>query len=122
MHLVADFEGHKVEVQLRTELQHLWAEISEKMADTIGSSIKYGNGDAEALKLLRNLSLAVGRVEVEEAARQDFLLQFNNQSQNLDKKKKKLIRTVEKSFFEQRGRLLQLLQDVHGHYSEVVTK
>lgn len=34
-----------VEIQVRTELQHLWAEISEKLADTYGAALKYGGGE-----------------------------------------------------------------------------
>lgn len=44
VHIVVFIEGLPVEVQIRTELQHLWAEISEKVADLLGSEIKYGGG------------------------------------------------------------------------------
>jgi ppGpp synthetase/RelA/SpoT-type nucleotidyltranferase len=33
-----------VEIQLRTELQHTWAELSEKLADAVGIDTKYGGG------------------------------------------------------------------------------
>lgn len=33
-----------VEIQLRTDLQHIWAELSEKLADAFGIALKYGGG------------------------------------------------------------------------------
>jgi ppGpp synthetase/RelA/SpoT-type nucleotidyltranferase len=36
-----------VEVQVRTQLQHLWGEISEKLADKFGVALKYGGGKAD---------------------------------------------------------------------------
>lgn len=56
VHVVAIRSGSPVEIQVRTALQHAWAEISEKLADQFGHSIKYGSGDATVLEFLSNLS------------------------------------------------------------------
>lgn len=36
VHIVETLQGHFVEIQVRTDLQHRWAELSEKAADRFG--------------------------------------------------------------------------------------
>jgi ppGpp synthetase/RelA/SpoT-type nucleotidyltranferase len=43
VHVVVFSDGIPVEVQVRTTLQHEWAEMLEKLADRIGRSIRYGS-------------------------------------------------------------------------------
>lgn len=45
VHVIASVHEKLVEVQIRTSLQHLWAELSEKFADVYDPHIKYGKGD-----------------------------------------------------------------------------
>jgi hypothetical protein len=66
VHLVIDIDGKLVEIQVRTELQHQWAELSEKLSDVVDPAIKYGGGPAELTEFLRLASEAVaGNEEVE---------------------------------------------------------
>ena len=51
--------GTLIEVQIRTELQHLWAELSEKLADTIDPAIKYGGGTGRVRDQLAYLSTGI---------------------------------------------------------------
>jgi ppGpp synthetase/RelA/SpoT-type nucleotidyltranferase len=43
VHIVVFPDGLPVEVQVRTRLQHEWAEMFEKLADRFGRGIRYGN-------------------------------------------------------------------------------
>lgn len=42
VHVEVKSGGHDVEVQIRTPLQHLWAELVEKLGDSWGRQIRYG--------------------------------------------------------------------------------
>ena len=63
VHIIATARNRPIEIQVRTELQHLWAQLSEKLSDARGSAIKYGGGDSETRSLLSTLSHAVENLE-----------------------------------------------------------
>lgn len=63
VHVVATTMGRHVEVQVRTILQDLWAQVSEKMADRFGLEVKYGGGPAEGQALLAQFSADIAMVE-----------------------------------------------------------
>lgn len=63
VHLIPKIDGRPVEIQIRTAPQHGWAEISEKLADTYGQSIKYGLGDPVPIDFLASLSVLTRRLE-----------------------------------------------------------
>ncbi|HYW52894.1 MAG TPA: hypothetical protein VE826_02935 [Dongiaceae bacterium] len=44
------------EVQIRTDLQHVWAELSERLADRYGFELKYGGGPADISSALADYS------------------------------------------------------------------
>lgn len=67
VHVIANCNNKLIEVQVRTELQHLWAEVSEKLSDVIDSAIKYGGGDENIRSLLIAESGMVANVEEAEA-------------------------------------------------------
>ncbi len=52
VHIIVNFDGKLIEVQVRTKLQHHWAELSEKFSDVIDPNIKYGAGPENVRKLL----------------------------------------------------------------------
>lgn len=56
IHLIVEHEQKTVEIQVRTQIQHFWASISEKLADIHGQEIKYGKGKPDVLKCLEELS------------------------------------------------------------------
>lgn len=68
VHVIVKHEDKAIEIQVRTALQHLWAELSEKLSDKYGQEIKYGRGNEDALKILVNASDAVNGIESTEIA------------------------------------------------------
>ncbi len=63
VHLVVIADGKPIEIQVRTILQHLWAEFSEKMADVVDPAVKYGGGPEDVQKLLAEYSDTVEQME-----------------------------------------------------------
>jgi ppGpp synthetase/RelA/SpoT-type nucleotidyltranferase len=63
VHIVVKTSDKLVELQIRTRLQHLWAEVSEKYGDLFGSEIKYGGGDEQLRELLKKMSDLIGSYE-----------------------------------------------------------
>jgi putative GTP pyrophosphokinase len=63
IHLVMQIENRHVEIQIRTELQQLWAELSEKFSDIFGIAVKYGGGAEDVQQLLKLLSASIKIIE-----------------------------------------------------------
>ncbi|HKO35814.1 MAG TPA: hypothetical protein VJV21_05005 [Pyrinomonadaceae bacterium] len=66
VHAIIQESGKLIEVQVRTSLQHLWAEVSEKLSD-IDPLIKYGRGDQDMLLVLDVMSKNICGQEIDEA-------------------------------------------------------
>jgi len=56
VHIIYRTDIYSYEVQLRTRLQHAWAEISEKLADKYGLELKYGGGPVPVRDFLLRFS------------------------------------------------------------------
>jgi len=63
IHIIAEISGKPVEIQVRTALQHMWAEVSEKSSDVLDPAIKYGGGSHEWRSLLTRASKLVAAYE-----------------------------------------------------------
>ncbi len=63
VHVVARISGKLIEIQVRSPLQHLWAELSEKYSDIIDPSIKYGGGEDHTRQMLTQTSELVAEIE-----------------------------------------------------------
>ena len=79
VHVIAKVEQKGVEIQIRTTLQQLWAELSEKLSDLIEPAIKYGGGDESIKRLLTSASKVVARHEATEV----ILLKVQNAASGL---------------------------------------
>jgi putative GTP pyrophosphokinase len=64
VHVIARPNQVPIEIQVRTRLQHRWAELSEKFADRFGIEVKYGGGNTE---LQENLQKASDLIRIQEA-------------------------------------------------------
>lgn len=68
VHLIVKIEEKLIEIQVRTILQHKWAEYSEKFSDKIDPAIKYGGGPEAIqthLSALSKLIMKYEKVEIE---------------------------------------------------------
>ena len=74
VHVIAKVQQKGVEIQIRTTLQQLWAELSEKLSDLIEPAIKYGGGNESTKRLLTSASKVVARQEATEV----ILLEVQN--------------------------------------------
>ena len=63
VHLVAGSFDRPVEIQVRTALQHAWAELSEKTADMYDPNLKYGRGPALVRRILDEYSSLIAEFE-----------------------------------------------------------
>lgn len=62
-----------VEIQLRTQAQHRWAQVSEKLADLLGLDVKYGGGPRWAKEALESYSETVKTSEALERQHHQML-------------------------------------------------
>ena len=63
VHIIVNVKGQAIEIQVRSLLQHLWAEFSEKVSDVLDPSIKYGGGEEDIKELLQESTLLMTRIE-----------------------------------------------------------
>ncbi len=63
IHVIVFIKNKAIEIQVRTAIQHLWAELSEKYADMCGQKIKYGKGEEQYQHLLSEWSSIIKRYE-----------------------------------------------------------
>jgi putative GTP pyrophosphokinase len=68
VHVIVDYADKSIEIRCRTELQHLWSQLSERLADTFDPMLKYGAGHGRWQSLLHNASQLVGQIESDESA------------------------------------------------------
>lgn len=72
VHIIVSGQGKTVEIQVRTELQNLWAQLSEVMSDVFDPAIKYGGGDPNFQRVLLLLSDQIGNLEKLEKSFEDI--------------------------------------------------
>ena len=63
IHVIIRHDGKPIEMQVRTRLQHIWSELSEKLADIFDPAVKYGSGPDVIRDLLAGSSQLVAERE-----------------------------------------------------------
>lgn len=94
VHVIVKSAHKLVEIQVRTSLQQVWAELSEKLSDVIDPALKYGKGDEATLKTLLESSAIFAQEEAVEAdlARLDRGVSVKLLQENLEHdREKKLV-------------------------------
>ena len=76
VHVIVHYGGKMVEIQIRTVLQHFWAERSEKFSDVLDPAIKYGGGGENVRRILSRLSSAIAEQELRGTQGVDLQLVF----------------------------------------------
>ncbi len=56
VHIIVTVDGWAIEIQLRTQLQDLWAQHCECLADRLDPGLKYGGGPIEYQRAMEELS------------------------------------------------------------------
>jgi ppGpp synthetase/RelA/SpoT-type nucleotidyltranferase len=116
VHLVVSTGGRAIEVQVRTNLQHLWAEYSEKLSDVYDPAIKYGGGPQEIVDELRELSELVGYAEFAEQTSEmyDTSIEASHPAEvpNLDATMKDFESATSYAKAQLRGRLQALIERI----------
>lgn len=73
VHLIVEYDGRLIEIQLRTGPMDEWAVVQERVGDWIGTDLKSGKGPPQVLKLMKLLSVAVALEEQAESIDQAFV-------------------------------------------------
>ena len=76
VHLIVTADQRKIEIQVRTHFQHLWAQYSEALADRVGHALKYGGGDERIRRFLEGLG---ENIRLRELEVQDLRVSLNPQ-------------------------------------------
>ncbi len=99
VHIIANIFGKPVEIQVRTALQHGWAEVSEKASDVVDATIKYGGGPEFLRSRLSGSSEAVADYEKLERVQEELekavaeLQKHHVSEQDVKKMQKRLVRS-----------------------------
>ncbi len=116
VHVIATYDHRSVEVQVRTTLQHYWAEISEKLADTVDQALKYGAGNEEYLNLLRTLSDGINAFEKMESDRAAVLWKIKNSTGRVPPPVKRQIKLANQRYEDSRSRIVDLLRKLRADF------
>jgi ppGpp synthetase/RelA/SpoT-type nucleotidyltranferase len=87
VHVIVNSKGVNVEVQVRSALQHLWAELSEKFSDLFDPALKYGGGPTQLQNELMTASNIVVQCEElkKKIAQLQNLMETNEEVESLQK-------------------------------------
>lgn len=110
VHLIVSRGGKLIEVQIRSRLQHFWAEFSEKMADEYGQGVKYGEGSAAVIAFLARLSDQIAKIEQRQSSHAMLVKDPTLASRPLGQIKKRIVES-EKQIRLEAYRLREVFQE-----------
>lgn len=84
VHFIVEACGKPVEIQVRSSLQHLWAEVSEKSSDVLDPTIKYGGGPERWRNFLTNSSKSVAAFGEAEKACAKYVFSVSDLDASVD--------------------------------------
>jgi hypothetical protein len=90
----------------------LWAEISEKLSDTVDRELKYGGGDPNLLAAVCRLSSGIAELEEEEADRARFIEKLDQRLTVLPKPARKTLRDINKQYLQRREKVINSLRSI----------
>jgi len=127
VHLIVTVLEKSVEIQVRTNLQHLWAEYSEKCADVVDPALKYGGGQEDNLAAtLTEASNIVQVMEERERQLDDLLRSQERHAREAAEMKKELDCLVREGTTDEvqlqtlSARIETLRADLERHQTEVL--
>lgn len=56
LHVIVEYDGRLIEVQLRTQVQHMWAVTIERLGGSLDADLKSGFGPPEILEFMQMIS------------------------------------------------------------------
>ena len=77
VHVLTRYDGRRIEVQLRTQLQHEWAKLVEKLVVATGTDYKSGDGSDIVHRWLRKLSEACALAEAGQPSGEEFDAEYD---------------------------------------------
>lgn len=116
VHVIVNYLGKSIEIQVRTSLQHVWAELSEKFSDVVDPAIKYGGGNKSVQTVLARSSDTTKKqesLEKEQESIEAFLADAVNRMSStgrLNKSKQRELAEINKKIAEIRKAINDLRQ------------
>jgi ppGpp synthetase/RelA/SpoT-type nucleotidyltranferase len=68
VHVIVHVADRPIEIQVRSKLQHVWAEVSERLSDSVGIALKYGRGPKRLQDELLGAADIVAKLEEQEVS------------------------------------------------------
>jgi ppGpp synthetase/RelA/SpoT-type nucleotidyltranferase len=66
VHLILRWNSHPYEVQVRTRLQHAWAQTVERLSDRLYPNLKYGEGPDDIRESIQRTAASIAEIELME--------------------------------------------------------
>lgn len=120
VHVIVTHLDKMVEIQVRTSLQQLWSELSEKLSDLDDPAIKYGGGDDETKLFLALESLLVSFYEAVETEVAGYKARLSTKDGLNDKERSMMaitqgrLSSIRQHIFEQLRDLIKELESPKG--------